>query len=121
MGDDLKAIAAKHAREALVQHMRRDLLAIGAPPWVVEYRFDPGRQWRADIAWPALGVLLEVEGGTWVRGRHVRGAGYRRDCEKYNAAALAGWRVFRVTSDMVEDGSAAELMERVFECKEEGA
>jgi hypothetical protein len=45
------------------------------------------------------------------RGRHVRGRGYERDCEKYNAAALAGWIVLRVTTDMIQDGRALALLE----------
>lgn len=56
---------------------------------------------------------MEVEGGTWVHGRHVRGAGYRRDVDKYNAAVQMGWAVFRVTADMVRDGSALTLLESV--------
>ena len=49
---------------------------------------------------------MEVEGGTWSWGRHVRPDGFERDAEKYNAAALAGWRVLRFTGKMVEDGRA---------------
>lgn len=29
------------------------------------------------------------------RGRHNRPAGFIADCEKYNAAAIAGWKVLR--------------------------
>jgi hypothetical protein len=36
----------------------------------------------------------------------VRGAGFTADCEKLNAAALAGWLVLRVTSAHVADGRA---------------
>lgn len=77
-----------------------------------EYRFAPPRRWRFDYAWPGLRLALEVEGGTWSRGRHTRGRGYANDCEKYNAAALAGWRVLRVTTDMVRDGRAFLLLDR---------
>ena len=77
-----------------------------------EYRFHPERRWRFDFAWPPYQIALEIEGGTWVRGRHGRGAGFKEDCEKYNAAVLMGWKVFRVTSDMVTDGSALNLVEQ---------
>jgi len=76
---------------------------LGGPELVNEYRFDPDRKWRADFAHPTSGVLIEIEGGVWTRGRHTRGQGYMRDCEKYNAAALRGWKVFRLAGDMATD------------------
>lgn len=77
----------------------------GIPVPVPEYRFHPTRRWRFDFAWPADKIALEVEGGAFTRGRHTRGAGYLKDMEKYNAAVIAGWRVFRVTpSDILTQG-----------------
>lgn len=61
------------------------------------------RDWRFDFAWPDAMVAVEVEGGTWTRGRHVRGGGFRGDCEKYNAACVLGWRVLRFTAGMLSD------------------
>ena len=81
-----------------------------APEW--QYRFDPVRKWRFDAAWPLAKLAVEVEGGTFVAGRHTRGKGYERDAEKYNAAVLAGWRVLRFTTDMVTDGRALVVLER---------
>lgn len=66
-----------------------------------EYRFHPTRKWRFDFAWPDLKLALEVEGGTWAGGRHTRGAGYERDCEKYSHAAALGWKVMRFTSGQI--------------------
>lgn len=76
-----------------------------------EFRFCPTRKWRFDFAWPLeRQIALEVDGGQWIQGRHARGRGMRGDCEKFNTAALAGWTVYRVTGDMVQDGSALALM-----------
>lgn len=77
-----------------------------------EFRFDPTRRWRFDFAWPVLRVACEVEGGTFVAGRHSRGKGFEADAEKYSEAAIAGWLVVRVTTGMVEDGRALRLVER---------
>lgn len=77
-----------------------------------EYRFAPPRRWRMDYAWPAHRVALEVEGGVWTRGRHTRPTGYLRDVEKYNAAAVRGWRLLRCTpSTLATLGTVALVKE----------
>lgn len=78
------------------------------PPPVRELRFAPPRRWRADLAWPAARVIVEVDGAVFVRGRHTRGTGFMRDCEKLNAAVLAGWRVLRVTRPHILRGQAVQ-------------
>lgn len=78
-----------------------------------EYRFHPTRRWRLDLSWPDRLLYAEVDGGTWVGGRHNRGAGYENDCEKLNAAALAGWRGIRVTTQMVKDGRALGYLQQL--------
>jgi very-short-patch-repair endonuclease len=77
-----------------------------------EYRFHPKRRWRFDFAWPQRRLAVELEGGIFVHGRHVRARGYDNDCEKYNEAQLLGWRVLRFTSCMIQDGRALALLER---------
>ena len=89
-------------------------LAPDAPLPASEHRFHPVRRWRFDFAFPDSCVAVECEGGTWVHGRHTRGAGFRADCEKYNNAAALGWRVFRCTSDMLRD-APVEFIEMVKE------
>jgi very-short-patch-repair endonuclease len=83
------------------------------PPCETEYRFADsiGRKWRFDCAWPELMVAVELEGGTWVRGRHTRGSGFEKDCEKYNWAARLGWTVYRFTTSMVDSGEAIGFFE----------
>lgn len=71
--------------------------ALRGPPLEREHRFAPPRRWRFDFAHPASRVAVEVEGGVWRRGRHNRPKGFIADCEKYSAAALAGWTVVRLT------------------------
>lgn len=74
-----------------------------------EYRFNPDRRWRADFFLePSL--LIEIEGGVYANGRHTRGEGYEKDCEKYNAAILAGYKLLRFTPRMVESGYALETV-----------
>jgi hypothetical protein len=77
---------------------------LDGPELEAEYRFAPPRRWRADRAHVGAKVLIEIEGGMFslVVGRHTRGAGYQKDCEKYNRAAALGWVVFRLATGMVE-------------------
>jgi hypothetical protein len=80
---------------------------VGGPGRGVRARLEEAglRDWRFDFAWPdsANGVAVEIEGGTWSQGRHVRGPGFRSDCEKYNAATALCWRIFRCTGGMLRD------------------
>lgn len=76
--------------------------ALGGPALKAEYRFNDRRKWRFDFACPTHRLAVEVEGGQWTGGRHTRGGGFQADCEKYNAATLAGWRVFRFTGPMLK-------------------
>ncbi len=94
------------------------LVGLGLPEPVREYRFCLERRYRADFAWPEHRLLVEVEGGVYIRGRHVTPSGYEGDVEKYNLAQELGWRVLRFTGHMVRDGSAVLTIERVLRDKE---
>jgi len=63
-----------------------------------EYVFCAERKFRFDFAWPVHRIAVEIEGGVFSRGRHTRPMGFIKDCEKYNMAALHGWRVLRYTT-----------------------
>lgn len=82
---------------------------LSGPVLEMEYRFYPARRWRFDFAHPETRIAIECDGGTWNGGRHVRGEGYSKDCEKLNMAARLNWRVFRFTSDMLSDAPYEHL------------
>lgn len=86
--------------------------AIGGKPFVTEHRFDPERRWRFDVAWPDERVAVELEGGTWLSGRHTQAQGFQGDCDKYNRAVELGWRVLRYTTNDVRQRSA-EMLDQV--------
>lgn len=75
-----------------------------------EYRFHPPRRWRFDYAYAELALAVELEGGTWINGRHSRGAGFAADCEKYNMAQLDGWTVLRFTAKQVTSGESFAML-----------
>jgi len=97
-------VPRKSKHEELFALLLKDLKI----PFEREYTFHPQRKWRADFALVPQRVLIEIEGGTHSGGRHVRPGGYEKDCEKYNAATVGGWRVLRFTSRMVRSGEALQ-------------
>ncbi|HCE2429449.1 TPA: hypothetical protein NGU10_001498 [Vibrio parahaemolyticus] len=95
---------------ALEQTLLFQIKAMGLALPEKEYRFHETRRWRFDFAYPEQQLAVEVEGGTWAGGRHTRGSGYEKDCEKYNEAALRGWSVLRFTGSMIKSGKAVETL-----------
>lgn len=77
---------------------------------VKEYRFHPIRMWRFDYAIPSHHIALEVEGGVWTGGRHTRSQGFLGDMEKYNTAAIFGWKVLRTVPDDLLTGKTIDLL-----------
>lgn len=82
------------------------------------YAEPQGRDHRADFAFPLERLLVEVEGGLYGKGAPCRLCGRRpggahgsvtgvlADLERSKLAAVAGFRVLRVTPAEVNDGTA---------------
>jgi len=84
-----------------------------------EYKFHPARKWRFDYALPEIKLAIELDGGVWISGRHNRGSGFVKDMEKFNEAAILGWRVLRFTPKDVRDGKAMEIIDRAIKYAKE--
>ena len=81
-----------------------------------EYKAIPDRKFAFDFYIPKRKLLIELQGGTFMsKGGHNTGVGIKRDCEKGNLAVLHGFSVLHFTTDMVEDGSALKLVEKILE------
>lgn len=89
------------------------LQASGFDEPTLEHRFHPERKWRFDVAWPEEKIAVEIDGGSWVHGRHTTGSGFEKDLEKVNAATELGWKVYRFTPRMIQSGYAVNLLKRV--------
>ena len=88
--------------------------AVGVPVPVPEFKFHPTRKWRIDWCWPEHRIGLEVDGGIWRNGRHTRGAGWLKDTEKLNAAAVLGFRMLRATPQQMATGEILTTLQEVF-------
>jgi very-short-patch-repair endonuclease len=83
-----------------------------------QHQFSPSRKWRLDFAWPESNLAVEIHGGTWSGGAHVRGGGITRDAEKKRAAIALGWRVLEYTTDDMREpvvvvNEVAKIMDRL--------
>lgn len=82
-----------------------------------EYKAIPDRRFRYDfyINWGCGGKLLcEIQGGVYqYNPSHTSAKNIRRDCEKVNLAIIHGYRVLLFTSDMVQNGEALQMIEKV--------
>lgn len=95
------------AEECLAKALEAEPL----PGWdlVRQYRFHPTRRWTFDFAFPSQRLAVEVEGHY-----HKTHAGHRSDCEKFNEAARAGWRVLRFPANLSRN--APEWAALIREC-----
>lgn len=93
--------SARSSGERLFETLWSQLAPL-APRPEAEYRFDSYRRFRFDFAWPKRRVAVEIDGGAYSGGRHVRAAGFERDLEKHNLAQAAKWSVFRITPQQLE-------------------
>ena len=103
------------------------ITVVGLPEPMREHRFHPVRRWRFDFAWPEIKFAVEVEGvtrygrnanGSMRLGRHQTAKGIEADLEKYEAAMLLGWDVYRCSQGMVKSGVALTTIEKLIEMKE---
>ena len=96
------------------------LIHIGLPTPVTEYQFAPPRKWRWDVCFPDSEhkLAMEIDGGIWSKGRHVRGGGFIKDMEKQNAGVMLGWSLLRFTPDQVRCGYAVDMIKRWFSRKD---
>lgn len=83
--------------------------------FVTEHVFAPPRRWRFDFSYPDRLIAMEIEGGSWIKGRHNYGEGFENDMRKYNTAEALGWTVLRFTPHMVTSGEAIAFMRVLFE------
>jgi hypothetical protein len=84
---------------------------LGGPDLEKEYKFCPTRDWLADYR--VGNVLIELDGGVWTGGRHVRGGGYIEDCFKLNTAVMLGYRPIRIATGMATAAYLESLIKQI--------
>ena len=95
-------------------------VSMGLPRPVEEYKFHPTRRWEFDFAWPEYRLALEVDGGLYMgyhgkKSRHSGGTGQLKDMEKFNAAAVLGWRVLKFTPQQLMTSTTILTIRQCFQ------
>jgi len=89
--------------------------AEGWPEPLAEQKLIPGRRFSCDLVWAEQRLVVEVQGGVWLRrGGHTGGQAQIDDMEKLNLCQLAGYRVLQVTPSGVTDGTLRDLLALAF-------
>lgn len=68
-----------------------------------EVKLIPDRQHRVDFFFSSKKAVVEIEGGVWSQGRHLRGQGWMDDAWKYNTLTAMGYSVYRFATHQVVD------------------
>ena len=63
----------------------------------------PGRKFRFDFQIIGTNILIEIQGGQWITGRHNHGSAMTKQYEKYNLAQIHGYRVLQYGTDMIRN------------------
>lgn len=111
-----KKMRPKRTPKPKASHLEDKFLSLwqsaGGLPLIREYRPIPGRKFRADFALPQKHLLIEIEGGAWTGGRHVRPMGFLRDAEKYWLCWVYEWTVIRLTAPLLTPENVAMIVKR---------
>ena len=108
----LKQAAKQKPQNADVDLLCWQLNNVGLPH-EREHRFDDRRKWRFDIAFPAVKLAIEIDGGLFIDGGHSRGRARINDMERDIAANLLGWLVVRMPPEWVKPGKALAHIEQL--------
>ncbi len=104
-----------------------DTYVLQLAPQIAELYFSdvsiPGvpHAWRYDKVFQQVRVIVEIHGGEWSGGRHVRGYGFSEDRTKMNAAAELGWIVLEFTGTMLRNDPAGCIEQLVRVLRMRGA
>jgi len=119
-----KTKSASVKNDAVLEEPFAKFLVFKNVKFVRQYKPIPTRLYKSDFYLPDFNLIIEIEGGQWVNGRHQRGYGFKQDIEKYNALTLAGYKILRLTTDhflrigqkdYMVSGYSASLLDKIFE------
>jgi hypothetical protein len=80
----------------------------------MEHVFHPKRKWRIDYAiFGRRKIAIEINGGTWVSGRHNRPSSTLKEYEKLNELARHGYAVLQFTYENINDEESINIIKDI--------
>lgn len=101
----------KEIREAFARQFETVWRRCNGPELIKEFRFCEERDWRNDYLHAPTRIIIELDGGVYNGGRHVRPKGFIEDCVKLNAATMRGYRVLRIPTGFATDNYLSQIIE----------
>lgn len=105
----VKPVSAKRPIVTLEGKLDKQLRLIGIA-LERQYRWYPGRRYRADFAHPPTRLIVELDGEA-----HRIKNRFHDDIRKSQDAILIGWRLLRISTGQVRDGTAVEIIRRAID------
>lgn len=100
------ALLYLEAKEILLKHDKDTTTEV-----TINKIMNTKRRFRTDFYCPNLKLIVEVNGGEWKQGRHVRGQGYADDLRKANISQLNDFYYLQYTYTQLNEGKLIEDME----------
>jgi hypothetical protein len=99
-------------------------LGLKMPPMLAQWRFTNSKhpnaashKWRCDFVFLEYFVMVEIDGGIWIKGAHGHPTDIIRNMRKQNDAMLLGYTVLRFTPAEVKSGHAVTFTQQVLKGK----
>ena len=68
------------------------------------------KEWRNDYLHEPTRTIIELDGGIYNGGRHVRPQGFIEDCVKLNMATMCGYRLIRIPTGFATDNYLSQII-----------
>lgn len=107
--DNMGKTHTRNKKNTYENKLANQLREAGVGGFKQNARFITGRKYEADFYWPALRLIVEVDGGIWMKyGGHTSGTGYSDDRVRDVLALRNGIVTVRVTTGQVKSDYAIE-------------
>jgi very-short-patch-repair endonuclease len=110
---DARKQVEREIRENFARQFESVWNRLGGPTLIKEFKFCAERDWQNDYLHEASKTIIELDGGVWTGGRHVRPQGFINDCIKLNVASLADYRVIRIPTGFATDNYLGQIIEYI--------
>jgi len=107
---DARRDLEREMRESFARQFENVWQRCGGPELIKESKVCQERKWHNDYLHEATRTVIELDGGIYTNGRHVRPKGFIEDCVKLNTATMLGYRLIRIPTGMATDNYLSQII-----------